>query len=44
MVQVDGGIAYSDIDVGDVADDIVLRVQDGQGGHTFVVHELQRRG
>lgn len=35
---------HPDIDVGDVADDVVLCIQDWERGHSFVVHQLESRG
>lgn len=32
-------MTYSNIDVRNIADDIVVVVQDGQGSYTFSVHE-----
>lgn len=34
--------AYSDVNVRNVANDIILGVKDREGGHAFVVHELER--
>lgn len=39
-----GGMAYADIDERYVADDVVLDVEDGEGAHAFVVHELEGVG
>ena len=34
--------AYSDIDLGNVANDIVLSIEDWDGANAFAVHKLER--